>query len=188
MVEITSALRRAGPLASHQPVSITSVAPMTRLSARGGAEAAARFGRAFGVDLSPVPLRANVAEPRAALWLGPDEWLLFAPEDTGLARAIEAALDGEPGCIVDVSHRQAGLHIGGEGADAVLNAGCPLDLGLKVFPVGMCTRTLLGKADVVLWRREPDLFHLEAWRSFTPYVMSFLRRAAGDCGFHANLG
>jgi sarcosine oxidase subunit gamma len=154
---------------------------MTRLSARGGPAAAARFGRAFGVDLSIDPLRANQAGERVALWLAPDEWLLLAPEDGGLARTLEAALAGEPGCIVDVSHRQIGVDLTGPGVADVLNAGCPLDLGLAAFPVGMCTRTVLAKAEVVLWRRAEDRFHLECWRSFAPYVSDFLRQAADDC-------
>ena len=178
MDEASATLRRASPLAAHRSVSFGLVPPATRLSARGGPEAARRFGRAFGVELSIPALRANVVGDRAALWLGPDEWLLLAPEDTGLAGAVEAGLDGEPGCIVDVSHRQVGFDVAGAGAALVLNAGCPLDLSGEAFPVGMCTRTVLAKADIVLWRRGHDWFRLEAWRSFAPYVTDFLRQAA----------
>ena len=181
MADAVSSLRRRGPLAAHQAVAVVQVAPLTRLAARGGDDAAARFGRGFGVELSTTPLRACEAGERAALWLGPDEWLLLAPEDAGLARSVEAALAGEPGAIVDVSHRQVGLDVTGEGAAAVLNAGCPLDLGLDAFPVGMSTRTVLAKADIVLWRRAEHRFHVEVWRSFAPYVTDFLRQASLDC-------
>ena len=54
-------------------------------------------------------------------------------------------------------------------------------VGHDAFPVGMCTRTVLAKADVVLWRRAEDWFRLECWRSFAPYVTDFLRQAAEDC-------
>ena len=53
-----------------------------------------------------------------------------------------------------------------------------LDLRLSAFPMGMCARTLLGKADVVLWRKETQVFHLEVWRSFAPYVHEFLIQAS----------
>ena len=42
------------------------------------------------------------------------------------------------------------------------------------FPVGMATRTLFEKAEIVLWRIAPDSFHLEVWRSFAPYVWDLL--------------
>ncbi len=178
------ALARVGPLAAHPLVSFEVLPPTARLSVRGGAEAAQRIGRAFGLDLPITLLRAAEAERRAALRLGPDEWMLFAPDpDPALAGRLEAALGGEPGCVVDVSHRETGLDVSGAGVAAVLNTGCPLDLGLAAFPVGMCTRTLLGKADIVLWRRRETAFRLSCWRSFSPYVLDFLREAASDCGF-----
>ena len=44
----------------------------------------------------------------------------------------------------------------------------------------MCTRTVLAKADVVLWRRAEHRFHLECWRSFAPYCFDFLTQAGRD--------
>jgi sarcosine oxidase subunit gamma len=171
-------LRRVRPLAAHQQVSIVLLPPSTRLSVRGGPEAARRLGTAFGVELSTDVLRARQAGERVTLWLGPDEWLLIAGEDAGLAGDLDHALAGEPGSVVDVSHRNAGLDVSGEAVARVLNTGCPLDLGLAAFPVGMCTRTVLAKADVVLWRQAEDRFHLECWRSFVPYVIDFLTEGA----------
>lgn len=176
-------LARTGPLAAHPLVALAALPPTARLSVRGGAEAGRRIGRAFGLDLPGTMLRAAEAGGRAALRLGPDEWLLLSPDpDPALARALEAALDGEPGCVVDVSHRETGLDVTGDAAATVLNAGCPLDLGVAAFPPGTCTRTILGKADITLWRRREASFRLGCWRSFAPYVLAFLRAAAVDCG------
>jgi sarcosine oxidase subunit gamma len=44
----------------------------------------------------------------------------------------------------------------------------------------MCTRTVLGKSEVVLWRTGAHAFHIEAWRSFLPYVWRFLEEAARE--------
>lgn len=173
-------LQRLGPLAAQPPVAVTPLPAMTRLSARGGAAAARRIGEAFGVVLPETALQAAEAGDRAALWLGPDEWLLLAPAQDGLAVKLETGLAGEPGCVVDISHRQIGLDVGGPGAAAALNVGCPLDLDLAAYPAGRCTRTVLAKAEIVLWRRGPDRFHLECWRSFAPYVLAVLAQAADD--------
>jgi sarcosine oxidase, subunit gamma len=61
-----------------------------------------------------------------------------------------------------------------------LSGACPLDLSLAQFPIGMCTRTVFAKADVLLWRTGADAFHLEVWRSFTAYVTGLLREIASE--------
>jgi len=136
----------------------------------------------LGVALPAMACRAATAGSRAALWLGPDEWLLLAPEaeGTALAAALATALADLPHSLVDVGHRQAGLGVSGPEAIAVLNAGCPLDLDPEAFPIGMCTRTVLGKSQIVLWRTGAQSFRVEAWRSFLPYVWGFLAEAARE--------
>jgi sarcosine oxidase subunit gamma len=148
---------------------------------RGGPGVSAPAGAAFGATPPLEPLRATAEGARAALWLGPDEWLLIAEDDEpSLGGAVEAALDGIPHALVDVSHRQCAIEISGPGAARLLNAGVPLDLGLEAFPVGMATRTLLLKAEITLWRREAERFRLEVGRSFAPYVAAVLAASARD--------
>ena len=52
-----------------------------------------------------------------------------------------------------------------------------LDLHPVAFPVGMCTRTVFGKAEIVLWRTEAEAYHIEVARSFAPYVWACLEEA-----------
>ena len=82
--------------------------------------------------------------------------------------------------LVEISHRQVALQVSGPHASAILNTGCPLDLDLTAFPIGMCTRTMLGKAEIVLWRTGAAEFHLEVWRSFSDYVSRWLLEASQD--------
>jgi heterotetrameric sarcosine oxidase gamma subunit len=104
--------------------------------------------------------------------------LIVAPEtESGLAAQAVRAAGDHPASIVDVSHRSRTLEITGPRAAWCLNAFCALDLDARAFPVGMCTRTLLGKAEVVLWRIAPEVFHLDVARSFVPYVWACLEEA-----------
>ena len=82
-----------------------------------------------------------------------------------------------PPSIVDVSHRDTALRCRGPRAAWAINAFCALDLHLAAFPVGMCTRTLFGKAEIVLWRTAADTFRIEVARSFAPYVWACLEEA-----------
>ena len=127
------------------------------------------------------PLASAAEGPRAALWLGPDEWLLIAEDEPAeLGAKLEAALAGVPHALVDVSHRQCAIEVAGPGAARLLNAGVPLDLDLAVFPVGMVARTLLLKAEIGLWRRGAERFRVETGRSFGPYVAAVLDASARD--------
>jgi sarcosine oxidase subunit gamma len=158
------------------------VAPFAaRWILRGGPEVSQAAGAAFGATPPLEPLRAAEQGPRAALWLGPDEWLLIDEDDApGLGAAVEAALAGVAHALVDVSHRQCAIELAGSGAARLLNAGVPLDLDLQAFPVGMATRTLLLKAEITLWRREAERFRVEVARSFAPYVAAVLDASARD--------
>jgi sarcosine oxidase subunit gamma len=139
-------------------------------------------GEALGLSLSMPACRASVRATRAALWLGPDERLLLGEEASApdTASRLEQALRDRPHSLVDVSHRQVALAIAGPHAASVLAAGCPLDLDPSAFAVGMCTRTVLAKAEIVLWRVADDSFHLEVWRSFAAYVSLVIAEAARD--------
>jgi sarcosine oxidase subunit gamma len=163
-------------------VTITPLPSASRLSVRGGEAAIPLIGRAFGVALPRDACRAATVPPRAALWLGPDEWLLLAPdgEADAIASDIAAALTGAPASIVDISDRQVALSVSGLRAADAVNAFNPLDLDPAAFPVGTVTRTIFAKAEIVLWRTAADAFRIEVWRSFAPYVEGLLREAASE--------
>ena len=133
---------------------LRTLAPSARFILQGGPAARAAAGAAFGVPLPESPCRASSAQRRAALWLGPDEQLLLGPAGDAriLAAELSAALAGIAHSLVDISQRQIALQVCGPRASEILGTGCPLDLDPAEFPPGMCTRTLFGKADIVLWR------------------------------------
>ncbi len=147
---------------------------------RGGEEARAACSAAFGAELPARLGAAGGSAERAALWLGPDEWLMIAEGQSAeaLAAAIEDALSGLAHSLVDVSDRQVALIVSGADAARALSAGCPLDLRLTGFPVGMATRTLFDRAEIVLWRLGETEFRVEVWRSFSPWLAAALTEAA----------
>jgi sarcosine oxidase subunit gamma len=151
-------LVRRGPLEGVRPIvhadtTVTVAPPLARTIVRGAS--------------ATTPCRAVSEGERAALWLGPDEWLV-----------IGATLGAMDGVVIDVGHRQIALLIEGPRAATLLSGACPLDLHPSAFPVGMCTRTVFAKAEIVLWRQAEHRFHLEVARSFAAYVYELLREIA----------
>jgi sarcosine oxidase, subunit gamma len=165
---------------AERAFALTPLGRRARFSLRGGATVAQQAGLGLALGMPVQACRSTVRGDRAALWLGPDEWLLLAPFEEGgaIAARLAEVLRGIPHSLVDVGHRSIGFSAEGSKVCEVLNAGCPLDLHPSAFPVGMCTRTLLGKAEVVLWRIREDAFHLEVARSFANYVAQFLKEAS----------
>ena len=158
---------------------LTLSRPAARFVAHIEAERIAAVTQAFGLDL-PRPINRATGSPdgRCALKLGPDEWVLLAPGEA--AAVLEPALQPLVASLVDVSDRQLGFDLSGAGIEHVLNAFVPLDLGLRAFPVGMATRTIFEKAEIVLWRVKDDSFHIEVWRSFAPYLQSLLELSLAE--------
>lgn len=168
----------AGRLAARPTVSVTPGGPASRIALRAPEKSRAALSRALRLELPEQPKATAVHGTRAVLRLGPDEWLVLDAPETDLMAVLGrvAALHS----AVDVSHRNQSIMVAGPGAEATLNAGCPLDLSPAAFPVGAATRTLLGKAEIVLWRMEAEAFRVECWRSFADYCFTLLAEGARD--------
>jgi sarcosine oxidase subunit gamma len=148
----------------------------SRLILQCDARARVAAGAAWGVPFAEEPCRAHRMGERATLWLGPEEHLMWqASRDIALPIAeLERELSQYPHSRVDVSHRQVALEIFGPRAATILAGACPLDLDLREFPVHMCTRTVLAKVDMVLWRTAPEAFHIEVGTSLLRYSQDLL--------------
>lgn len=164
-------------------VAIRALPIQARYSLRVNEAELAGAGTAAGFSLDiPINTRSGSAE-RASIRLGPNEWLLVGPygEAQAMMEQIDAALSGRFYTLVDVSHRNVGIMVSGRRAADVLNSGCPLDLAEAAFPTGMATRTLMGKAEIVLMRLDDTpTYQVECWRSFSTYVRDYLIEAARE--------
>lgn len=172
---IARALPLAGMAHGGANVSIMAAPAANRISLRAGGTAVAALSKALGVTLPKKPKSSASQGARHALWLGPDEWLIIdekgdPADDCAASKAAHSA--------VDISHRNTAILVSGPAAADAINAGCPQDLSLEAFPVGACSRTVMGKIEVVLYRTADDAFRVECWRSFSEYAFDFLTDAA----------
>jgi sarcosine oxidase subunit gamma len=164
-------------------VEVSPAAAIARWSLRLPPTAADGLGAVAGLRIAMPINRAAVAGDVFAARLGPDEWLLCSPQPAAeqFERQLAATLGTQPHALVDVSHRYAALSIEGPRAPDLLAAGCPLDLHPAAFIAGTATRTLLGKAEIVLWRlRDAPAYRVECAPSYAPYVHAFLREAGRE--------
>ncbi|KQT66288.1 sarcosine oxidase subunit gamma [Aureimonas sp. Leaf460] len=181
-------LRAMSPLdgryASAAGVTLSPIAPRTRLALRAGEGDLAAIEAALGFALPRRPKTVTGEGVVSALWLGPDDWLLVDESEGRDPLALRSPLAERfdavtaPFSLVDVTNRSVALSLDGPAAEAVISAGCAQDIRLQTFPVGSATRTILTKADIVLWRRAEHRFEIACWRSFADYVWTLLTVAA----------
>lgn len=155
-------------------VELAPLPPLRRFVLRGDPAVASTILAAFGVT-PPGLLRAATAGPRSALGLGPDEWWLLAEDDAAIAWPGEGAA-----ALVEISAGRTGFVLEGAAVPLLLAEGCPLDL--DGFAPGSCTRTLFGKVEILLWRRDPARWQIETARSLAPHLGAHLAEALADLG------
>jgi sarcosine oxidase, subunit gamma len=168
----------AGRSTSATSVKVEVLPPAERMSLRAPEASVAALSKALGVTLPNKPKTSASKGGRTALWLGPDEWLVI--DEAGNDPLADCAKVSALHSAVGISHRNIAIAVTGAGAAATINAGCPQDLSLDVFPVGAASRTILGKTEIVLLRTAADTFRVECWRSFSDYVFTFLSEGSRD--------
>jgi sarcosine oxidase subunit gamma len=131
----------------------------------------------------PLPTTPNTAweeGPRAALWLGPDEWLVLGPPGAGadIVGELGAAFEGSHRSIVDVSANRVALELSGPRAKEILSKGCAIDLHPRAWRPGMCAQTMLARAQVILHERS-DTTGILVRPSFADYLVDWLIDASG---------
>jgi sarcosine oxidase subunit gamma len=146
------------------------------------ADAAQRIAGALGFALPVTPNTVASNGDRRALWLGPDEWLVVAPDgqQNALEPALLSGLNGAFGSVVDVSANRAVLEIRGAKARKLLAHGVSIDLDARSLGSDRCAQTLLAKAQVIIERRDQSAFHLYVRASFAGYVATWLLDAATE--------
>ena len=139
--------------------------------------------KVFGLSLPEKPNTAGQHRQNAALWLGPDEWLIVVPD--GREGKLLANLDKELANVhfaaSDVSNSRVVLQLSGADARNVLAKGCSLDLHPSTFSDENCAQSSLARCHVLLHQVD-DLpsFDVYVHRSFAGYAWAWLADAAAD--------
>ncbi len=163
-------------------VSLSEEPLRALVDVRGGPGLRDAVADALGVVLPDHPNTVDRRGDMTALWLGPDEWLVAAPEaeEDRVARALEAATAGAHAVATVVSDSLRIFRLSGADARHVLAQGCALDLHPRVFAPGRCARTGLAKTDVLLHQLDDaPTYDIYIDRSYATYLWRWLTEAVG---------
>jgi sarcosine oxidase subunit gamma len=182
---------RSGEAVPDAGVFATGRALLGHLNLRGDprdARFAAGAHEALDVDLPLTPNTVSEAKGNVVYWLGPDEWLVVTPRECAAAvdAALRAALSGARFALTDVSGGQTVVVLRGNAVRDLLAKGCPLDLDPRIFRIGACAQSHLGKVPVLIRPLDPGpAFEIVVRRSFADHFRLWLEDAAVEYGFFA---
>lgn len=162
-----------GLLVETGAARVLVAAPCGRLSLRARGDLSP-FATSLGLTL-PTRIGERAASgPVEAICLGPDEWMIHAPEAQipTIEAACVAFYDSHPHSLVDVSGRETTFVVDGPRAAELLTLGCPRDLDR--LKQGDGRRTVFDGATVILWHDADNSFRMDVWHSFAPYLYHLL--------------
>lgn len=167
-------------IANTASVTVSLLAPVARFSLRVGEAERAAVAAALGVDLPERIGRRIATEGIEALCLGPDEWLVLAPETEAgrIAESCATAYADAPHSLTEITDREVTVRIEGQRAPELLTLGCPRDIDR--LPVGEARRTVFDGVAIVLWRDADQSFRFDVWRSFAPHVIGLLETGCAE--------
>lgn len=174
----------AGTESAAQAFSVRELRYLTQFNLRADplGPCAATLEDALGVPLPVQPNTALRSGELTVIWLGPDEWLVVAPEgrQEAVEKSLRQGIGTEAGSVVDLSAHRTTLALTGARARDVLAKGCSIDLHPTVFGPGRCAQLMLAMAPVLLVARdgEPSAYWLFVRSSFAAYVRDWLQDAS----------
>lgn len=139
--------------------------------------------RVLGTELPLEPNRWFGDDRLAAIWLGPDEWLLVARDHEAVAieRELRAARPVDPWLsLADLSDSYLRISLTGPGSRDVLARGCAQDLHPDRFSPGDSAQTTIARSRVLLRALDGPVFEVWVRNSFARYLGNWLLQAGAD--------
>jgi sarcosine oxidase subunit gamma len=143
-------------------------------------------GKAIGELFDTVPGPVGMAIENGSVTVittAPGRFLLVSESDD-LAGVLSAALPAADAAITDLSHARTMLRLSGEAAADSLGKGLAIDLHPSVFPAGRAAQSVIHHMDVLVIRRENEVFDLVVFRSFGLSLAEWLL----DAGLEYEIG
>ena len=137
-----------------------------------------------GCDLPIEPNTVQGSGYINVLWLGPDEWLIVAPDGSDAGPRLDEACKDIHAAVTDVSESRTVIVLAGEHARDVLAKGCALDFHARSFVVDQCAQSTLAHMHVIVHQRsDAPEFDVYVHRSFAESLWQWLEDAAAEYGF-----
>ena len=172
---------------SYSGLQIKEISPIMKLILRGKKR---EFLSAIGKSLNLLlPTEANTSsrsEKLTALWLSPDEWMIFSNEtlnSTNNDYETENLLNKNIakknlGAVIDVTDQYILINIKGDKIYDLFTTGSPFNFNDFKGKKGSVIQTILAKIDVIIHNQNQNEVNLFVRRSFSQHLFSWMNDSA----------
>ena len=172
---------------SYPGLQMKEIRPVMKLIIRGKKR---EFLSAIGKSLNLLlPTEANTSsssEKLTALWLSPDEWLVYSNEISNpdnnnyetenlLNKNISKV---SLGAVTDVTDQFVLINIKGDKIFDLFETGSPFNFNDFRRKKGSTTQTILAKIDVIIHNQNQNEVNLFVRRSFSQHLFSWMNDSA----------
>ena len=171
----------------YQDLQMREIKPVMKLIVRGKKR---DFLSAIGKSLNMVlPTESNTStqsEKITALWMSPDEWMIFTNEEISELSnnyEIEELLNKNIsklnlGAVVDVTDQFVMINLKGSKVYDLFQTGSPYNFNDFKNKKGSVTQTILAKIDVIIHNQDKNEVNLFVTRSFSQHLYSWMKDSA----------
>ena len=172
---------------SYSGIQMKEISPVMKLIIRGKKR---EFLSAIGKSLNLLlPTEANTSsssEKLTALWLSPDEWLVYSNEVSNpdsnnyetenlLNKNISKV---SLGAVTDVTDQFVLINIKGDKIFDLFETGSPFNFNDFRRKKGSTTQTILAKIDIIIHNQNHNEVNLFVRRSFSQHLFSWMNDSA----------
>ena len=164
-------------------LSIREISPIMKLNIRGRKrEFFTSVGKNINILLPTEANTSTTSDKITAIWLSPDEWMIFSNEEThkdSNKYEIEELLYKNIsrvnlGAVTDVTDQFVLLELKGKKIFELFASGSPFNFKNFKEKKGSTTQTLLNHIDVIIHHKNENLVNLFVRRSFSEHLWSWL--------------
>ena len=172
---------------SMQNLQMKEIKPIMKLIVRGKKrEFISAIGKCLNILLPSEANTSTQSDKLTALWLSPDEWMIFSnepvDEDTNVYETEEllnrniAKLN--LGAITDVTDQFVMINIKGDMVYELFQSGSPFNFNNFQNKKGAVVQTILVKIDIIVQNQDKNTINLFVRRSFAQHLYSWMKDAA----------
>ena len=170
-----------------QDLQMKEIKPIMKLIVRGKKrEFLSGIGKSLNILLPTEANTSTQSDKLTALWLSPDEWMIFSnqriDENTN-SYATEELLNKNIsklnlGAITDVTDQFVMINLRGNKVFELFQTGSPFNFNSFQNKRGAVTQTILNKVDIIVHNQDKNAVNLFVRRSFSQHLFSWMNDAA----------
>ena len=168
-------------------LQMKEVKPIMKLIVRGKKrEFISAIGKSLNILLPTESNTSTQSDKLTALWLSPDEWMIFSnePVDENINNyETEELLNNNIsklnlGAITDVTDQFVMINLKGNKIYELFQNGSPFNFNDFQNKKGAVTQTILTKIDIIVHNQDKNVVNLFVRRSFSRHLFSWMNDAA----------